>query len=190
MGATELERALTTLGDVLGARGQSFDLAIVGGGGLLLLGLIDRPTLDLDVVAVVTDDGLASSDPLPATLAEAVGDVADLHGLSDNWLNCGPADLLRFGLPDGFNERAVRHVYGALTLRLASRFDQICFKLYAAVDAGPRSKHVADLGRLEPTRDGLVAAAVWSRTHDPSDGFRTMLHSALATLGVDDHGDV
>lgn len=85
--------------------------------------------------------------------------------------------------------RATSRHWGGLVLHLASRLDQIFFKLYAAVDQGPRSKHFEDLRRLVPSRDELVAAARWARTHDPSEGFRGELLKALRDLGVD-HADV
>lgn len=190
MKSAELELALQTLGEVLQARGHEFDLAVVGGGGLLLLGLIERPTKDLDVVALVSSEGFVSADPLPDPLATAVRDVAELLGLDDQWVNCGPTDLLRFGLPDGFARRAITRKYGSLTVRVASRRDQIFCKLYAAVDSGPRSKHVADLRKLNPSDEELIDAAKWSRSHDPSEGFGRLLHSALTALGVKEHGDV
>lgn len=67
---------------------------------------------------------------------------------------------------------------------MAGRFDQICFKLYAAVDQGVGSKHAADLQRLDPTPEELLTAARWSRTHDPSDGYREVLAATLDALGV------
>lgn len=190
MESADLELAVRTLGEVLAARGLEFDLAIVGGGGLLLLGLIERATKDLDVVALMGPTGFARADPIPEPLATAVRDVAQLLGLDEDWLNCGPTDLLRYGLPEGFGQRAITRKYGALTLRLASRRDQIFCKLYAAVDSGPRSKHTLDLDKLQPTRQELIDAARWARSHDPSDGFCQLLHSALTALGVEDHGDV
>ena len=74
-------------------------------------------------------------------------------------------------------------------LHLADRRDQIFFKLYAAADQGPRSKHFEDLRRLEATPDELHAAAAWAQTHDPSEGFGSELRRALRDLGVID-GDV
>ncbi|HEX9505387.1 MAG TPA: hypothetical protein VGA62_05215, partial [Acidimicrobiia bacterium] len=68
---------------------------------------------------------------------------------------------------------------------LAGRTDLICFKLYAAVDQGPRSKHFADLQELAPTRDELLVAARWTLTHDTSSGYRGELVKALAVLGVE-----
>jgi len=86
-------------------------------------------------------------------------------------------------------ERTHRREWAGLVLHIADRRDQIFFKLYAAVDQGPRSKHFDDLRRLEPTVDELRAAAAWARTHDPSEGFREELRGALRDLGVAD-GDV
>ncbi|MEX2101098.1 MAG: hypothetical protein WEA54_01050, partial [Actinomycetota bacterium] len=58
-------------------------------------------------------------------------------------------------------------------------------KLYAMVDqAGGR--HEDDLRALTPTPDELLIAARWTRTHDPSPGFRGQLLLALERLGVDD----
>jgi len=45
--------ALDALSQTLEARGLRYELVAVGGTSLLLLGLIDRPTRDLDVVATV-----------------------------------------------------------------------------------------------------------------------------------------
>jgi hypothetical protein len=46
-----------------------------------------------------------------------------------------------------------------LTVRLASRWDQIHFKLYAPVDQGAR-KHKQDLRALTPTAAKLIEAAL------------------------------
>ena len=61
----------------------------------------------------------------------------------------------------------------------------MAFKLYAAVDQGPKSKHFRDLRLLTPTRDELINAGRWCQTHDTSEPFRDMLLEALATLGVE-----
>jgi hypothetical protein len=105
--------------------------------------------------------------------------------LSPDWLNAGPASMLDLGLPPGFLERTIRREYGELTVRLASRYDQICFKLYAAADDSPRGKHFADLRELAPSADELRQAAAWTRTHAPSDGFAHILRQVLAALGVE-----
>lgn len=183
--ARSLEQALAALGQLLESRGHEYRLAAVGGGAMLLLGLLDRPTNDLDVVTQADESGATvSADPLAPPLQEAISDVARAFGLPENWLNPGPAALLDLGLPEGFADRAHIKRYGALEIRLADRLDQIHFKLYATVDQGPRSKHFADLRALEPTRDELLSAARWARTHDPSEGFRAGLEAALDALGL------
>lgn len=48
-----LEQALRAPGETLEARHLRFELVAVGGSGLLLLGLINRATRDLDIVALV-----------------------------------------------------------------------------------------------------------------------------------------
>lgn len=125
-----------------------------------------------------------SITPFPHSLEVARDRVARDFHLPTSWLNDGPAALLDFGLPEGFLGRAERRDYGsALTVWHASRFDQIHFKLYAAVDQGP-GKHESDLRALAPTDDELILAARWSRSHDPSDGYLQQLTLALAAMGV------
>lgn len=62
----------------------------------------------------------------------------------------------------------------------------ICFKLYPAVDLGPRSHHLQDLRELGPTHDELLSAARWTVTHDPSPGYRSLLVETLRQFGVED----
>lgn len=183
-GAALLNEALTTLGEVLRNRGLRFEVVAIGGGSLLLLGLIRRPTKDIDVVALREPSGLTSADPLPRALLDACADVAAALELAPDWLNPGPTSLLTFGLPHGFADRMIALDFGGVVVHLAGRFDQICFKFYAAVDQGPRSKHMQDLEKLAPTTDEL-AAARWARTHDTSEGFRMMCVQLLAAFGVE-----
>ncbi len=124
--------------------------------------------------------------PMPGPLSDAVIDVGRTFGLADDWLNNGPDPLLDLGLPDGFIERLERRDFGGLVAWLAGWFDMVCFKLYAAVDQGTRSRHFQDLVELRPSRDDLLAAAGWARSHDPSPGFRSLLIDMLRRLGVED----
>jgi hypothetical protein len=112
--------------------------------------------------------------------------VARDFDLDRNWLNAGPTDLLRWGLPAEFMTRVVTRRYGrALTVHFAGRVDQIHFKLFAMVDqAGGR--HETDLRALHPSTAELTAAARWSLTQDPSPGYRMVLREALSALGVED----
>ncbi len=134
------DRLLVALGEHLAARGERFELVVIGGSALLALGLIDRTTRDVDIVALRSGEDLDKADPLPAALREARDLVARDFSLPTGWLNPGPTDLLRFGLPDGFTQRLLRRDYGeSLVVYLAARYDQIHFKLYAAADQVLRS---------------------------------------------------
>jgi len=184
MDKEDARRALRTLGELLASRGHHFELVAIGGSSLLLLDLAVRPTADVDVVALVEEGVYRAARPLPAVLDEAQAEVGVALGLGNQWLNPGPTDLLTFGLPEGFTERVETLEFAGLTVHLASRLDQISFKLYAAVDQGHRSKHFADLKLLEPTVAELALAARWVLQQDPSQGFRTVLLEVLGRFGV------
>lgn len=179
------ERLLSALGEQLAAVGQRYELVVIGGSGLLALGIIERSTRDVDLLALRSDGELASAEPMPTELEAARNRVARDFSLPVDWLNPGPTDLLDLGLPKGFIDRLERRDYGqALAVHFASRYDQIHFKLYALVDQGP-GKHEDDLRALSPTEEELLAAARWSRSHDPSEGYAQMLRDVLTHLGVD-----
>ncbi len=179
------ERLLAALGEQLHARHERHALVIVGGAALIVLGLVSRVTRDVDVVALHREGELVSAEQLPLGLIEAARLVAEDFGLPADWLNSGPASVLRWGLPEGFLERAERRTFGpALDALFASRLDQVHLKLYAVVDQGA-GRHLQDLQSLEPSLEELRSAARWCQTHDPSDGFREALASVLEHLGVD-----
>ena len=180
----QLEQALQVLGTKLLDDGENYEIVIIGGASLLLLGYSDRTTKDIDIVGVIEKGNLLSADPLPQKLNKAIQEVGTALGMTTNWINSGPTTLLDFGLPKGFHERLIRKEFGALTVHLASRFDQISFKLYASVDQGPRSKHFADLKLLDPKNNELLSAKKWCLTHDQSQPFQDELNKALNYLGV------
>jgi hypothetical protein len=184
--AETLDTILGALEEQLRALGKQQEIVVIGGSALTALGLVRRATRDVDLVAIAEGGQLLPASPLPAALREARDRVARDFDLDPNWLNAGPTDLLKWGLPEGFMNRVVTRRYGdALTVHFASRFDQIHFKLFAMVDqAGGR--HETDLRALHPSKPELIAAARWSMTQDPSPGYRMVLREALNALGVGD----
>lgn len=182
MDSNTLNRALETLGSYLSDKGLKYEVAAIGGGALLLLGRIIRPTRDLDIVALLDENVLISAHPLPAPLLTAIREVGLALKLPENWINSAPADLWKMGLPEGFQDRLDPLHFGGLTLYCASRFDQIFFKLYASVDQGPNSKHFEDLKHLQPSQEELKKAAIWCQTHDVSEEFARCLAEALHEL--------
>jgi len=178
---------LGALEEQLAVRGERFELVVIGGSALLALGLVERTTRDVDIVALRSEEELDSANPLPKGLRIARDLVARDFSLKEGWLNSGPTKFLDFELPEGFVDRLERRDYGlGLVVYFASRYDQIHFKLYAAVDEGGPGKHEKDLRALAPAKDELIAAARWSRTHDVSEGYAEELRAALEFLGVTD----
>jgi hypothetical protein len=185
--AATADSLLVALDEQLALAGHEYDLIVIGGSALLALGLVSRPTQDIDVVALGGGSGLDEALPLPQPLAQARDRVARDLDLPGDWLNSQAAqDMLRLGLPHGFVDRLTCREYGpSLKVRYASRIDQIHFKLHATVDRGG-GRHFADLQALEPSHHELIIAARWARTHDPSEGFLHVLVEVLAYFGVDD----
>ena len=161
---------------------------VCGGTALNALGLVQRTTQAVDIVALMDNAReLVDPAPLPLELLAAANEVADTLKLSKDWLNNGPSSgdggLFRLGLPRGFKERLVKNFQGdRLAIYYASRLDQIHFKLYAAIDQ-LGSYHAADLKELKPTEAELLQAFQWTTTHDPSDGFRVATKLFLDGFG-------
>jgi hypothetical protein len=107
----ELENLLTDVGSLLKTRGEWFEVAAIGGGCLMLLDLIERPTRDIDPVGVVRDGKVRRSGPLPKALEQAILDVAQLRNVDPDWMNAAPSQISEHGLPDGFMKRAIRREY-------------------------------------------------------------------------------
>lgn len=182
-----LHRALTLLGELLAARDhpeQSF--VVCGGSSLLALKLVRRTTTqDVDILAKIEGDRLVTPRPLQSWLLEAASDVGQQLDLPKDWLNAQVADetLFSCGLPPGMQQRLTLQSYGPkLWIGFIGRRDQVFLKLHAAVDRDG-GRHLQDLLDLKPTADELLDAAKWTRTQDPSEGFKMLLGNMLKYLG-------
>ena len=159
------------------------------------LGMVLGATRRISGVVNLTNIGIRSAPLLART-------VASLSALSDRRIVLGIGagslwdELGRLGVTPRSPAESVQAMEETITVvraltgggqpvDFAGRFDQIHFKLYAMAD-GLSGKHEADLRDLQPTEEELLTAARWTLTHDPSDGFRSLLLGALASLGVDD----
>jgi hypothetical protein len=181
----DVDRALQLVGEILAASEQNVAVVILGGAALNLLGLVERATADVDIVAFALPRGEQAPDraslyeplePMPEPLLRAARTVANDLGLDPNWLNIGPALQWRAGLPLGLEERLLWRRYDALWVGIVSRYDLIHFKLFAAADStGTGSVHYQDLLALEPTNSELSAAATWVAGQDASPEFADVL---------------
>jgi len=181
----QFEEAFRLLNGRLALAGApQFRLVVCGGTALLATGLATRVTRDVDIVALADSNGnLIDPAPLPEPLVAAAKEVRGDLGLPENWLNNDPSSgdggLYRLGLPLGFAGRLNWISFGEnLRVGFISRFDQIHFKLYAAVDQFG-GYHADDLHTLIPTDEELLAAVSWTRTHDPSEGYLNSLKGFL-----------
>lgn len=177
---------LSLLEAALEAQGAGpYEIVVIGGAALSVMGIGIRSTKDVDVLALrqgpthLRVPTLVKRKPLPEPLLAAAAAVADALGLSPEWLNAGPADLLDHGLPGGFESRLTAEFFGPqLTVWFPSREDLIYLKTYAAADTGI-GRHTEDLQALKPSCEELLAGANWARSQDPSEAFREMLVGLL-----------
>ncbi len=178
--------ALSALGEILEAKGEFFAIVVVGGAALNLLGIVDRVTRDVDVIALgnpPNSDNPTLQEPsehLPPDLAAAAALVARDFGLDADWLNTGPALQWKQGLPPGLEVRVQWRRYGNLNVGIVDRRDLVLFKLYAAADStGPESVHYQDLIALGPSANELNTARDWIKTQDASRNFHEVVDQVI-----------
>jgi hypothetical protein len=188
----DVEIILSALGEQLESLlDKPVELLVCGGSALNVLGLVRRATKDVDILAYIErnekgETFLIKADSLSPELVLAAKKVARDFNLPDDWLNTEPASAVDLGLPNGFMQRVTTRVFGnKLAVHFLGHYDQINFKLYAAVDQGP-GKHLDDLLSLNPTADVIERAARWTMTHDVSEGFKQNLKALINYLGFRD----
>jgi hypothetical protein len=181
-----LKEALGLLSALLEAEGAEPEhLVIIGGSALIALNLVSRATQDVDIMADVDPEkGLVDPRPMSVALVRAARKVAMELTLDPKWLNTGPADQLRTGLPEGFISRLSRREIGSrLIVYYPGRFDLIHLKLFAVVDQGS-GRHREDLKALRASDEELLAATRWVLTQDAGEVFPMIVNQTLKELGV------
>jgi hypothetical protein len=186
----DIEDALRRTGELVAFERERYAIVVLGGAALNLLGIVARPTIDVDILAFAVSTGPGATLvlaeprlPLPPVLARAIQTVARDSKLDPNWMNIGPALQWRQGLPPGLSDRLVWRHYGptinptyGLDVGLVSRIDLIFFKVYAAADhATTRSVHYKDLIALAPTGHEIASAISWIRPQNASPEFHQIL---------------
>jgi hypothetical protein len=189
---------LRELNDALALEGaERVEWIICGGTALLVRGLAQRSTLDVDVIAGWKQETLElvplrRFSPL---IERAIDRVAEAHpqlrAERGRWVNLGPRRLVEAGLPPGCIDRLTPLSIGAhLTLHVPARMDLLAFKLFAAADPqGKRQElHRSDFVALAPTHAELRFAIDWVLTiPDPNHALRAELRAFLQDIGHDDH---
>lgn len=191
---TVFTTALTRVAELLDAECETFAIVVLGGAALNLLGVVDRVTRDVDIIAfgIPADarpprDIVPPTDPLPAALRRAADIVGRDLRLPADWLNAESALQWSQGLPPGLADRITWRHYGTgatgLWVGLVDPYDLTFFKLFAAVDdATTRSRHYRDLLALSPDSATLAAATDWVRGQDASPEFADVLDRMVTHL--------
>jgi hypothetical protein len=191
LNAQVIEEALKRLNSKMAyAMMDSINLVVCGGAALIITKLVTRSTRDVDLIALANTKGseveLLPPDTLPADLKQLVAEIAREFGIREDWLNFGPSPLLQFGLPEGLTTRLTKKSYGAcLTVFFISRFDQVHFKIFAAMDAKEGTRHLSDLLDLEPAESEVKAAVSWLLGRKVSSQFKATLQQVLERIGYE-----
>lgn len=137
---------------------EEFEMIIIGGGALVLLGIISRSTRDIDCL----------SPEIPAKIKKLSEEFAKNSGLSLNkdWLNNGPQSIVN-DLSPGWRDRLQLAFKGeSITLHTLSRIDLIKTKISAMC---ARGSDLNDVINLKPTLSELTETRSWLLSFDNND---------------------
>ena len=154
--------------------GLRFEGVVIGGSALGLMGIIQRPTRDFDILVPA----------LPLAIASAARDFAKAQrtggvDLVDDWLNNGPMQLGDV-LPAGWRERVQRIFEGqVLVLSTLGRPDLLKSKLFALCDRGT---DLPDVVALAPTAEELAECVPWLEVQDGNEEWPAHVRATLADL--------
>lgn len=154
--------------------GLRFEGVVIGGSALGLMGIIERPTRDFDILV----------PELPPTIASAARDFAKAQrqvgvDLRDDWLNNGPMQLGDV-LPIGWHERVQRIFEGqVVVLSTLGRSDLLKSKLFALCDRGT---DLPDCIALAPTAEDLAECMPWLEVQDGNELWPAHVRVTVADL--------
>ena len=121
---------------------------------------------------------------LDDSILKAARRVQKDFGLSEGWINVRAAAVFDFGFPEGVLERVITQQFGGnLTIHFLGRYDQIHFKLYAALESERRSAHLSDLLALNPAEREIENAAKWIMTRESGETYKPALQNLLKQIG-------
>ena len=189
MNSRKAEDMLSALGTVLEEQGiDPVDMVVCGAMALLLQGIIDRPTRDIDGLGlVVEEDGsMVLKKPLMSNeFNAAVERVGSLFHEGKLWFSTAAITLYDdTELPADLVDRAQVRLYGTrLTIRLCSRRHLVCLKMWAAIVRG--EPDIGDLVEMKVSEEEAETAAVWCLEQDSG-----VLPEILAVLKEVGHGDL
>jgi len=152
--AEKAEKMLSSLGEILEEQDIGpFDIVVCGSMAMILQGLIDRRTTDIDIIGLLKESDGKVRIEMPAleqAFLDARQRVATFFDAPRTWLSVQARTLLQNGLPEGLVERAEVRSYGRmLNILLPCRLDLVALKMWGAVGRG--QPDIEDLTEMEPT---------------------------------------
>ena len=126
-----IENILKALDKNIGINGGTkISIVVCGGTALFALNLIDRTTKDVDVLGLIDKKTkkhkICYIKEFPKWFLSSAETVARDFNLPDDWINLGPANQIKTGLPEGLFERLTKKAYGKyLDVFFISRVDQV-----------------------------------------------------------------
>ena len=156
------------------AVGLRFEGVVIGGSALALMGVVQRPTRDFDILVPA----------LPPEIAAAARDFAKIEriegvDLADDWLNNGPMQLGSV-LPAGWRERVLVIFKGqSLVLHTLGRADLLKSKLFALCDRGT---DLPDCIALAPTDEEIAECMPWLESQDGNALWPAHARATIADL--------
>jgi len=148
--------------EFLAGKKKTFKAVMTGSGAMNMLGLLDRPTVDLDIL----------NPKIPREILELAEEfrqkmVAQGKPLEPNWFNDATSAFLEH-FPKDWAKRTQPLFKGkALDLSTLGRGDLLKDKLWGYCDA--RSHDKTALLNLKPTKEELLQASDWVKKARPKE---------------------
>lgn len=159
-------------------KGEKFDGIVIGASALVLMGVMDRDTIDVDILD-------PKIPPRVLGLAAEFHDKMEKDGtdMIEKWLNNGPDSLLDV-LPKGWRSRLVPVFKGkALNLQTLGRLDLIKTKLFAYCDREEQDRF--DLTKLAPTKEELIGCFEWVSYQEVNPMWPDHVRKKFISLSMD-----
>lgn len=181
--------SLDALGQLLAEREIAFGAVVIGGASLIAHGIVERTTVDIDVIARREGDGsIFAATSIPPEVEAAALAIANLRDLDPNWFNADASLIFGGRFPQGYETRLTSETFGGLTVWWVAPGDLVAFKLYAnlrTIDKQP-NRHRQDLERLEPSQQQVTAAIAWIESIVPARSRKLeTLASIIEELGFE-----
>lgn len=166
----DITKIIREFDSFLRERNQTFEAVIIGGAALNLLSITSRVTRDVDVL-----------DPtdLPEVILKYARDFAQKASSPKDWLNNGPADVLKY-LPRGWEVRT-REVFNAscLKLRTLSETELLMTKCWAYCD---RERDYDNIIAMKPSTSQIEEITRWLKTLDGNPDWPAFVEERMQEL--------